>query len=209
MTYALQNGEPTADHGLARIVATTLVLWAGAVAWAASSDIFVSFPLPLFAALVSVLLIAATSAYLFVPRLSAGVEQFGLRKLTALHIWRIPAALAFYYYGAQGFLPPVFVVLAGTGDLIAGLLALYVVTAKPDSKRAYIVFHIVGMTDFVIAVGTGLTFSLLADPRMVTIALFPLALIPLFGVTISGATHVAAFDLLRRNLGLPQSAERV
>ncbi|MEO1065818.1 MAG: hypothetical protein AAFW47_00425, partial [Pseudomonadota bacterium] len=191
MKHTNPNSDSTTDRGLARIVIISLVLWAGTVIWASTTGLLISFPLPFFAALVAALLILATSLYFLVPRLSAGVEQFGLRKLTAMHVWRIPAAFAFYYYGSQGLLPPAFVFLAGTGDLIAGVLALYVVTMKPNSKRAYTVFHIVGMTDFVVAVGTGLTFSLISDPRMVTIALFPLALIPLFGVTLSGATHVA------------------
>lgn len=107
----------------------------------------------------------------------------------ALHVWRIHAALAFYYFGSQGLLPPLFVILAGTGDLIAGVLALYVVTVNPASRRAYTAFHVIGMADFIVAVGTGLTFSLLSDARMETIALFPLALIPLFGVTVSGAAR--------------------
>ena len=202
MSLTYPNSERVVDHNLNRIVMVTLVLWSAAVVWASSTGLLLTFPLPFFAAIVALLLVTATGAYLCIPRLAAGVEQFGLRRLTALHVWRIPAALAFYYYGSQGLLPPAFVVLAGTGDLIAGMLALYVVLAKPKSKRAYTVFHIVGMTDFVIAVGTGLTFSLISDPRMVTIAMFPLALIPLFGVTISGATHVAAFDMLRRGRGM-------
>ncbi|MEL6502814.1 MAG: permease [Pseudomonadota bacterium] len=202
MSLTTTNQHLTGDPGLGRIIIATLGLWCLAVIWASSSGLLVSFPLPLFAVLVATLLFAATSAYLYVPRLRSGIERFGLRRLTALHVWRIPAAIAFFYYGSQGLLPPLFVILAGTGDLIAGLLALYVVVAKPNSKRAYAVAHVVGMADFVVAVGTGLTFSLIADPRMVTIALFPLALIPLFGVTLSGATHVAAFDLLRRNRGL-------
>ncbi|WP_415919009.1 hypothetical protein [Tateyamaria sp. SN6-1] len=206
MTYADPSLTAKSDPGLGRIVAATLFLWAGAVAWASSSGVFVSFPLPFFAGIVATLLIATVSLYVVNSRLKAGVERFGLRKLTALHVWRIPAAVAFYYYGSHGLLPPTFVVLAGTGDLIAGVFALYVVTAKPTSKSAYWGFHLIGMADFIVAVGTGLTFSLMSDAQMETIALFPLALIPLFGVTLSGATHIAAFDLLRKDKGLPKAA---
>ena len=61
--------------------------------------------------------------------------------------------------------------------------------------------HRFGFVDFVIAVGTGLTFTLLLDPRMELIATLPFALIPLFGVGISGASHIVAFDMLRRQAG--------
>jgi hypothetical protein len=33
---------------------------------------------------------------------------------------------------------------------------------------------------------------------MASIAAFPLALIPLFGVGVSGASHLIAFDVMRR-----------
>jgi hypothetical protein len=41
---------------------------------------------------------------------------------------------------------------------------------------------------------------------MAPIAILPLALIPLFGVGISGATHLMAFDMLRRGVGLGYDA---
>jgi hypothetical protein len=54
------------------------------------------------------------------------------------------------------------------------------------------------MTDFVIAVGTGLTFSLLQISMMDTITTYPVALIPIFRVPISGVSHIMALDLLAR-----------
>jgi hypothetical protein len=47
-------------------------------------------------------------------------------------------------------------------------------------------------------VGTGLTFSLLQISMMDTIATYPVALIPLFGVPISGVSHIMALELLAR-----------
>lgn len=43
---------------------------------------------------------------------------------------------------------------------------------------------------------------LLNDPRMAGIQTLPMALIPLYGVGISGASHIMAFDLLRRGVGI-------
>jgi len=55
-----------------------------------------------------------------------------------------------------------------------------------------------GFADFICAVGTGLTFTLIGDPLMATLTTLPMALIPLFGVGISGASHIVALNALRR-----------
>lgn len=49
-----------------------------------------------------------------------------------------------------------------------------------------------------LSLGAGLTYTLLQDPRMAPIAQWPMALIPLFGVGLSGTAHLIAFDLLRK-----------
>ena len=59
--------------------------------------------------------------------------------------------------------------------------------------------NLFGFADFVVAVGTGLTYFLLNDPRMSGIQTLPMALIPFYGVGISGASHLMAFELLRRS----------
>jgi hypothetical protein len=56
---------------------------------------------------------------------------------------------------------------------------------------------VVGFADFVVAVGSGLVHTLLGDPRIGALATVPLVLIPLFGVGLSGASHLVAFWLLR------------
>lgn len=198
----MTNAIPAKRASLGGIVLGAVAIWASLVAALSAVGAFAALPLMLFPGLVALLLAGAVSTYFLSRNLRDGVERVGLRRLTAVHIWRIPAALAFFHYGAQGMLPSTFVALAGWGDLLAGVLALLVVTLLPRSRRAYWAFHVIGMADFLIAVGTGLTFALLMDPRMETIALFPMALIPLFGVTLSGATHIAAFDMLRRGRGI-------
>ena len=47
----------------------------------------------------------------------------GLHRLTLMHIWRIPAAMLFFWYGMRGELPPLFWIIAGVGDLFAGIYA--------------------------------------------------------------------------------------
>lgn len=179
----------------ARGVAAALLLWGGAVTLLAAEGAFLAIPMPAIAGLVAAGIAAPTAAGLFVPAVRDWLGALGLRPLTLLHVWRIPAALAFFAYGLSGMLPTAFWVLAGAGDLIAGLLAARFF-AGPATLREYRRFHAFGFADFVVAVGTGLTFTLLGDPRMETIAVLPMALIPLFGVGLSGASHILAFRLI-------------
>jgi hypothetical protein len=177
-----------------------VIAWFAAVAWAALGGTLSALYPPLIAALVAAGIVLPSLAYFSSPTLQALAMRVGLVPLTALHMWRVPAALAFYAYGLAGELPTLFWVVAGTGDLIAGVYAAGSLRAAPRPgyfKR----FHIFGFADFVVAVGTGLTYTLIQDPRMAPIAQWPMALIPLFGVGLSGTAHLVAFDLLRRSSG--------
>jgi hypothetical protein len=155
---------------------------------------------PLIAAIVAVTIVAPTVWYMSSSAMRDVLDAIGHRNIINMHIWRIPAAILFFWYGLQGELPPLFWILAGTGDFLAGSYAIW--TTRQRQTRARIRrFHIFGFGDFIVAVGTGLTYTLLMDPRMAPIAQLPLAFIPLFGVGISGASHLMAFDMLRRNSG--------
>jgi hypothetical protein len=180
-----------------RALSVTVLLWLLAVSWAALGGALAKLQMPWIAALVAAGIVLPTLAYFASPALQALAQRAGLKWLTALHLWRVPAAMAFYAYGLAGELPPLFWLLAGTGDLIAGLYAAGALRAQP-TRAYYLRFHAFGFADFVVAVGIGLTYTLLLDPRMAPIAQWPLALIPLFGVGLSGAAHLVAFDLLRR-----------
>jgi hypothetical protein len=185
--------------------AGVVAAWGAAVVAGAESGFFASIDMPLIAIIVAATIIVPTLVYFASPRLKAYVDAIGHRPIMMFHMWRVPAALLFFWYGAKGELPTAFWVLAGTGDLIAGGYAAYL-TLKPESVRRYLSFHLFGFADFVVAVGTGLTFTLLQDPRMALITTLPMALIPLWGVGISGATHLIAFDMLRRGSGMAPAA---
>jgi hypothetical protein len=177
-----------------------ITIWGAAVVAGAETGFFASLYMPLIGAIVAATIIVPTLIYFASPRLQAYVDTTGHSPILLFHTWRVPAALAFFWYGLQGELPTAFWVLAGTGDFIAGSYAAYLML-QPESTRRYLSFHIFGFADFVVAVGTGLTFTLLQDPRMALIAALPMALIPLWGVGISGVTHLIAFDMLRRGTG--------
>ncbi len=199
MTTVTFEEYPSNRHRtITRNVAMVVALWFAAVWWAAASGALGRLWQPLIAGLVALGILLPTIWYFAVPVSRNWAERVGIRAITAFHVWRIPAALIFFWYGLNGKLPALFWVLAGTGDMLAGIWAL-VVTARSDSTRtAYLWMHRFGFADFLVAVGTGLTFTLLMDPGMAPIAALPLALIPLFGVGISGATHLMAFDMLHR-----------
>jgi hypothetical protein len=202
---ASRSNEPSPSYGRVSrrghiALAAVLGAWATAVAVAAQTGLLKMIYPPLIGPMVGVGIVAPTMAYFMSSRVRGYIEAIGLRPLTLMHIWRIPAALLFFWYGAQGLLPETFVRHAAWGDLIAGMIALTLLFIRP-SRSAYWFMHLFGFADFLLAVGTGLTFTLMNDPRMSPIRELPLALIPLFGVGISGATHIMAFDLLRSGKG--------
>ena len=175
----------------------TMLCWGLGVGLSGYFGLFSLFPLPLFALFVAIGIITPVAIYYGNSTFRTYIQGLHLDYLTLFHLWRIPAALTFFYYGSQHLLPATFVRNAAWGDLMAGLLVLLVLTL-PKSHWKYWVFHLFGMTDFVITVATGLTFSLLQVPIMQTITTYPIVLIPLFGVGISGASHIMALDILVR-----------
>jgi hypothetical protein len=127
------------------------------------------------------------------------IQSTTIRNLTLFNLWRVPAALAFFYYGSQGLLPETFVRNAAWGDLIVGILAPIVVfgLARGRAKLpSYIGFHLFSFADFVVAVGTGFLFNILGNPLMSTLKDFPMALIPMFGVPVTGALSLMALHRL-------------
>lgn len=138
-----------------RLVATVLAVWAGGVAVAATTGLLAQVPPRAIAGLVVLGVALPTIAYATNAAVRQRVENFGLRRLTLFHAWRIVAAVLFFGYGAAGLLPPLFVERAAWGDLIAGVLAV-VVVALPFARWRYAAMHVFGLVDFVTAVGTGL-----------------------------------------------------
>ncbi|NWG53260.1 MAG: permease [Hydrogenophilaceae bacterium] len=177
--------------------AAILALWGGAVVFASEAGLLRLLQPLQVAALVASGIALPAAAYALSPRLRNLVAWIGLRRLTIFHAWRIPAGLAFLWYGAHGELPLTFALLAGIGDVLAGAIALWAAQG-PQTRSRYWFAHSFGMVDFIVAVGTGLTFTMLQDPAMDTIRTLPMSLIPMFGVGLSGATHIMALHMLSR-----------
>jgi len=152
--------------------------------------------MPGYAILVAIGIIIPTLSYFFVPWVRESIDAIGLRRLTLFHTWRIPAGVLFLSYAFTEELPLVFGLIAGIGDVLAGLGAA-VLIYRPASTALLRRIHLFGFADFICAVGTGLTLTLLNDPLMVTLTTLPMALIPLFGVGLSGASHIVVLTKLR------------
>ena len=102
----------------------------------------------------------------------------------------------FFHYGSQNLLPKQFVIHAGYGDLAVGLLVPIILMLKRGDRK-YLLFHIFGLLDFIVAVGTGLTFNfILHDPLMRNITTFPILFIPLYGVCVTGSLSIMTLDIL-------------
>lgn len=181
--------------------ATVVVVWGAAVAVLSVTGVLAQVPLLVLPALVVAGILVPLVIVSRSPRQRRLVRDLPLAHLTLFNLWRVAAAAAFFVVGARGLLPAQFVTNAAWGDLIAGVLApVAVLTARhltrPGRVRLYLAFHLFSFGDFVVAVGTGLTFTLLGDPLMHTLLDTPMALIPLWGVPITGAISLLALHRL-------------
>lgn len=178
-----------------RIVILTLCVWSLLIYALGSFEILAKIPNLIFGAIVITLFIGTSLSFFKIKQLKKFLLSFTLEELTFIHIWRIVAAAVFIHYGSENLLPQQFVNLAGYGDLIAGCMVPIALFFKKNIQ-AFWIFNIIGFADFLIAVGTGVFFAFSGDEIMLNIRLLPLAMIPLFGVPISGLTHIVMFKKL-------------
>jgi hypothetical protein len=179
-----------------REASKAVLAWGAAVAAASASGLLAKLPARLVAPLIVGGIALPTIAYARSPRLKTLAREIGVHDLSLFHTWRVAGTVAFLYNGSKDELPPAFVRNAAWGDLATSAFAL-ALQVLPRNHATYAAFHVFGFADFVAALATGLTLTLRGDARMRTIATFPLAMIPLFGVGLSGAAHLIAFDVLR------------
>ncbi len=185
----------TTNSKVERWFTLILTIWALSVGVIGYMGLFRGLYLPLLALMVAIGVIIPTIIYLKSPQFRNYIVSIPLKHLTLFHLWRIPAGFAFLYYGSQNLLPQAFVNNAGYGDLAVGFLVPIIFMLK-ESKLKYKAFHVFGILDFIIAVGTGLTFSILQVPAMENILEYPIILIPLFGVPVTGSLSLMVLHRL-------------
>ena len=156
------------------------------------------------------------AVYLLAARFRRFILSRDLRTLTMLQHWRI-MGFAFLPLYAFDILPGLFAIPAGVGDIAIGLAAPFVVarlTRDPEFARGwrFVAFHVAGMVDFVVAVGTSVLVSG-AFPALVSgnltsapMEVWPLNIFPSFAVPIFIILHLMVFlkiNALRKERLLP------
>jgi hypothetical protein len=108
----------------------------------------------------------------------------------------------------QGEMPAAFALPAGIGDVAVGLLALpaalWVSSGKPVGLRIGILWNLLGLADFLVAIAMGMTtspgrFQVFAlDHPNAQLGTFPTVMIPAFAVPNSIILHGLSLWQLRR-----------
>ncbi len=125
--------------------------------------------------------------------------------IIGVQAYRGIGSLFLILYGL-GLLPRVFALPAGFGDVTVGLLALPIaaIYAGANPKRNWLaaIWNLLGLTDLVVAVGTGFLSSpspiqlfSFAAPN-VLIGAYPLVMIPVYAVPLSIVLHAASLTKL-------------
>jgi len=147
---------------LAPPVLITVAIWFAVITWLGARGVFlpaggVPTPAPLFAVLIPPALFVAL--YMALASVRAWVDRLDLMLITSLQSWRVLGGV-FLALWAYGLLPGVFAIPAGFGDVAVGLVAPFVafavMTRSPGWRRASYGLIVVGLFDFVVAVGVGI-----------------------------------------------------
>ena len=189
------------------VIGAVYALWLPIMVWLTMKDVFLDSAanltpvLPLAILGFPILLLAGLVVSPALRRVASGLSQ---EWLVGIQILRVMGGV-FVLLWADGAIPWEFAVPAGFGDVAVGLIAMVALnrlrhrdaTAAAWVRRT----NIAGLTDFVLAIGTGLLSSpgiaqLLAHDRPNDlIQLYPLALIPVFAVPIFMIVHILSIRL--------------
>jgi hypothetical protein len=189
-----------------------LLLWFTLILCLVAKGIFAGAPgtppLALLAA-VSAPVVVFLSAYRFSLAFRHFVLGIDTRVLVAMQAWRF-AGFGFLALYVHKILPAYFAWPAGLGDMAIGVTAIVVLARLLDDRhftgsRAFLTWNLLGLVDFVIALGTGaggVFFG--AKPGMIStvpMAQLPLALIPLLFVPIFTMLHLSGLFQRQAMLG--------
>jgi hypothetical protein len=141
-----------------------------------------------------------------IPVVSRSVSSPGsLVRMTLPHTLRVMGGV-FLIVMAQGWLPAVFALPAGLGDIAVGVSAPFVAQslARGDGRRRALWFNVLGLLDLVVAVGIGLLAGAGAvglidvSPTTAALAGLPLVLVPVLAVPLAITLHVTSLRQLRQ-----------
>jgi hypothetical protein len=125
-------------------------------------------------------------------------DPFGI---TALQVYRV-LGVSMAIQAQRHALPEVFGLPAGFGDLFIGVTALLAAAAftsgTKSGKAVFVLWNVLGLLDLIIAVSTAaLAASMPFSPvTMAPMRLYPLSLVPAFGVPLAFLLHVTGLAQL-------------
>jgi hypothetical protein len=147
-----------------------------------------------------------------IPAVARALTAPGMvRRLELPHSFRAADGVAFLIIMGLGHLPALFALLAGLGDIAAGIAAPLVARrlAQGGGRRAGLWFNAFGMTDLVVALTLGAVtaYQLIhVTPSGAPVSELPLALVPTVGVPLLLALHITSVRALRRASRAPLPA---
>jgi hypothetical protein len=127
-----------------------------------------------------------------------------LWRLTLPQFFR-PVGVTFLVAMALGYLPAVFAIPAGIGDIAIGVEAVFIARnlRRGIVDRSTVWFNVLGLLDLVVALAIGVMAApglarlLVVSPSTEAISLLPLVLIPTTIVPLAVALHVLSLRKLR------------
>jgi hypothetical protein len=191
------NTVRSTSPGKIKVVLTLYVvlIWFLLVLGGSLLGTFAQYPL-VFYLTVGGPIILGVSGYL----LSAAFQRF-VRSLvgdpfsiTALQTYRV-LGVSMAIQALRHALPAVFGLPAGFGDLFIGVTALLAAASWSSGTRrgkvVFVLWNVLGLLDLIIAVSTGLlaAFTQAGPVTMAPMRLYPLSLVPAFGVPLAFLLH--------------------
>jgi hypothetical protein len=201
--------------GVSRHIATRVAVTAGIVwgAWVLASGLLANAEVFRFqptkaAPWIAVAMIVPLVAALLstrVPLVSRILDQpDALWRLTLPQFFR-PVGVTFLVAMALGYLPAVFAIPAGIGDIAIGVEAVFIARnlRRGIVDRGAVWFNVLGLLDLVVALAIGVMAApglarlLVVSPSTEAISLLPLVLIPTTIVPLAVALHVLSLRRLK------------
>src|SRR5262249_5658145 len=130
------------------------------------------------------------------------VDAAPLWWLIAYQMFRVNGGVIFLPLWYNGFLPGFFALPAGIGDTLTGLFAIIAVVAlwrdAPLARPLAYAVNVFGMADLIYAVSMGVTSFVSTTAKGSPIVMYPLVLVPTFGVPLAFIVHCLSIWQLRR-----------
>jgi hypothetical protein len=209
---AQQVLPPARRRRFLTVTGLTGVAWAALVAVLAARGVFhyaATFPFPFIALAVTLPVVAGIIALRRSATLRSVVSATPQTMLVGIQTTRVVGPI-FLVAMLQGYLPAVFALPAGIGDLCVGLAAASTAfRARRDeaqNTRAIAFLNIGGILDFVVALSVGFLASttpfrlIFSTPSTDAVTVLPLVLIPAFGVPLFLLLHMASLNALRAEM---------